>query len=73
MKTAPFMVMFLPRFRWFVWGFALAATLFNFLDGYASPGVLILFVLGAITYISESANRRLIANAAKEERSGRDG
>lgn len=62
MKTAPFMVKFLPRFRWFVWGFGLCAAMFCIIDGWFSISVPIMFFLGIITYAPEQINRRLIEN-----------
>lgn len=62
MKTAPMMLLFLPRFRWFVWGFGLCTMMFGLIDGYFSPAILIFGFLGAITYVGEAANRRLIEN-----------
>lgn len=65
MKTAPMMLLVLPRFRWFVWGFGLCATMFSFIDGYFSPAIILFFLLGAITYPAESSNRSLIENAKR--------
>jgi hypothetical protein len=62
MKTAPMMIAFLPRFRWFVWGVGLCATLYGLVDGHFSVGILIMFLLGAITYPTEASNRRIIEN-----------
>ena len=76
MKTAPMMITFLPRFRWFVWGFGLCAVVWNMVDGYLFPfafiGVGIMLVLGFFTYIPESINRSIVENdrriAKAEER-----
>lgn len=72
MKTAPMMVMFLPRFRWFIWGFGLCAGVCNVIDGnLAVPafiGPVEMLCLGAITYLAEFANRRLLDQLAEKER-----
>jgi hypothetical protein len=65
MKTAPMMLLVLPRFRWFVRGFGLCATGFGFIDGYLSPVILIFFALGAMTYAPEYVNRRLVESSKR--------
>lgn len=66
MKTkAEAVLTFLPRFRWFVWGFGLAFAIIESLDSDFSPLPLIFLLLGAFTYISEAATRNSLENTKR--------
>jgi len=66
MKTVPMMLKFLPRFRWFAFGFGLATTI---ISERPLDGILIMFILGFITYAPEAANQRLADNQKRMDRS----
>lgn len=65
MKTPPMMVLFLPRFRWFTWGFGLCTLVTGLADGSSQwPSVIFLF-LGVLTYPPEWVNARMIENTKR--------
>jgi hypothetical protein len=64
-KTSLMMIIVLPRFRWFVWGFGLCSMMYALIDGYFSPALALFFLIGAATYPAEWSNRRLIQNGQR--------